>query len=69
MSERPIDEANSVVGYMCATDWYYELGYATGGNRVYASIEDLKSDRPCVEECGIVEVEVRLIKDITKATH
>lgn len=48
--------------YMCGIDWQHELGQALGGNRVYASVEDLKQNRTCWKECGIVEVEVKLSK-------
>lgn len=51
-----------IIGYMCQTDWDWELGEAMGGTRVYASVKDLKRDRKCVEQCGIVEVRVTLEK-------
>ena len=47
-------------GYMCKTDWDYELGEALGGNSIYPSIEDLKKRRKCVSSCGIVKVRVEL---------
>ena len=47
-----------VLGYMCGTDWQYELGKAAGGNVVYASPEDCVKRRKCSERCGIVEVKV-----------
>jgi hypothetical protein len=34
-------------GFMCATDFVYELGCACGGNVIYPSIEDLKENREC----------------------
>ena len=57
MTKFPSDE----VYYMCKTDFDYELGYASGGNRVYASVEDLKYYCPCVESCGIVAVKVEYV--------
>ncbi len=54
----------TVTGYMCMVDWDWELGNASGGNKVYPSIEDLKRCHTCWEECGIVEVEVRMTKVI-----
>lgn len=53
--------------YMCKTDYDYELGYAAGGNRVHPSIEDLRRCHPCVDSCGIVEVEVILRKVIQES--
>ena len=56
-----IKYANRVVrGYMDKVDFDHELGCASGGNRVFPSQKDLERNRPCVDECGIVEVEVRL---------
>ncbi len=52
------DEDLGVTGYMCLTDFECELGGASGGNRVYPSIENLKEYKPCAMECGIVEVRV-----------
>lgn len=52
------EEDGSVIGYMCATDWECELGAASGGNTIFPSVGDLKSCKPCVEACGIVEVKV-----------
>lgn len=49
-----------ITGYMCKIDWDYEFGNAENGNHVYPSIEALKKYHTCWEECGIVEVEVRL---------
>lgn len=54
MMKSPSDE----LYYMCKTDFDFELGYASGGNRVYPSVGDLKECRPCAESCGIVAVKV-----------
>lgn len=51
-------EDGSVAGYMCSVDWECELGAASGGNRVFPSVEDLKRNHKCWEGCGIVEVKV-----------
>lgn len=50
-----------VIGYMCLTDFNYELGTALGGIPVYSSLEDLVRERGCVLECGIAKIEVSLI--------
>jgi len=49
-----------VRGYMCKVDWDHELGSALGGNRIYPSAKNCIEDRGCINECGMVEVEVRL---------
>lgn len=46
--------------YMCGTDYQHEMGEVTV--KMYASIESLKADRPCVRECGIVAVKVELVE-------
>lgn len=55
-----------IIGYMCQTDWLHELGCAHDGNKVYPSKKALEVERPCVEECGIVQVEVRLKRVVRK---
>jgi hypothetical protein len=47
-----------VIGYMCLTDFECELGMASGGNRVFPSVGDLKEHFKCVSGCGIAEVKV-----------
>jgi hypothetical protein len=60
-STPPDDRADApVVGFMCLTNYWHELGQAPRGGRVYSSLESLRANRSCVAACGIVEVEVRL---------
>lgn len=55
-------------GYMCQTDWDWELGEALGGTKIYESIEDLKNNRKCVQSCGIVKVKIELVEIIDIGT-
>lgn len=48
--------------YMCAIDWQHELGEVSDYTKVYSTVEDLKKQHECWNSCGIVEVEVKLIK-------
>lgn len=57
-----------VVGYMCKTDFDHELGVASDGNKVFPSIETLRKHLRCVDECGIVKVEVRLVQVVEQGT-
>jgi hypothetical protein len=64
----------TVTAYLCETDWNHELGHASDGNALYPSVDDLRDHQPCADQCGIVEVEVRLKRvvspgKITVATH
>ena len=45
---------------MCKVAWDYELGNALGGERIFPSEADLISNHKCTDQCGMVEVEVRL---------
>lgn len=54
--------------YMCKTDFECELGLASGGICLYADLEDLKTCRKCVSECGIVKVRVELVEIVDKGT-
>lgn len=46
--------------FMCKVDFEHHID--TTGAFLYASIDDLKADRECVAQCGIVEVEIRLLE-------
>jgi len=56
-------------GYMCKVDFDWELGCAMGGNDIYPSIKDLKENRKCVSECGIVKVKITLEEVIQEDTR
>ena len=49
---------NGTVGYMCSTDFNYELGSAPGGVKIYSSEADLRLHRKCADKCGIIKVVV-----------
>lgn len=46
-------------GYMCKTDFDYELGNASGGNVIYPSLADLQKHKRCWKSCGVVRVSVK----------
>ena len=52
------EEDGGITGYMCKTDFDFELGMAADGNRVFPSVTALRESRSCVDQCGIVEVKV-----------
>lgn len=54
-------------GYMCKVAWDYELGYALGGGRIYPTLADLISNHKCTDQCGVVEVEVKVKKVIKQS--
>lgn len=43
--------------YMCAVDWAHEMGEVPS-TELYGSVESLREHKSCVDECGIVMVEV-----------
>ena len=59
---RSLDGAEKIRGFMDRVDWDYELGEACGGSRVYPSVNDLRENETCVDQWGIVEVEVSLVR-------
>lgn len=61
------NEDRVVAGFMCKVDWDHELGAALGGNNIFASEADLIANKKCTDECGIVEVEVRLKRVIRES--
>ena len=48
--------------YTCGIDFQHELGEVLDYVKVYSTIEDLKRQVKCWEQCGIVELEVSLSK-------
>lgn len=56
-----------VSGFMCKVDWDHELGAALGGNTIYPSEADLIANKKCTDECGLVEVEIRLKRVIRES--
>lgn len=62
-------KVRKVRGFMDGTDWSYEIGSASDGNKVYPSVRAIKREcDPCIGECGIVEVEVRFVRWVKKPT-
>ncbi len=57
-------EKDTITAYMCLVDWKYEVPYNSAGNRIYYSLDAIKEQRSCVDECGIVELEVTFVKAI-----
>lgn len=53
-----MQENKGKIGYLCSTDYEFELESAAGGVKIFSSINDLKKNRKCWEECGIIEVEI-----------
>ena len=58
------EDSDYVRGYMDMIDWECELGCASSGNRIFPSVEDLRELKKCCRNggCGIVEVEVRVVR-------
>jgi hypothetical protein len=55
-------------GYMCAVDFYHELGEAAGGNMIYPSKKSAIKHSPCVKSCGLLKVEVVEVRKVLPST-
>lgn len=58
--------AEPFIGFMCKTDFDYEMRGASDGARIYPSESGLRRERKCVDQCGVVAVRVtleRLVQD------
>ena len=53
-----------VVGFMCKTDWEFEIGGAADGSKVYPDMESVKKCCGCWKGCGIVKVAVECIETV-----
>lgn len=61
-------EGQTAKGYMCITAFECDLkgGHDHLGTPIYPSVEAIKRERHCADECGIVEVEVMVVRIIQK---
>jgi hypothetical protein len=48
--------------YMCGVDWQHEFQHIPDEVFVTDDIDHLKKAKPCWIRCGIVEVEVKLVR-------
>ena len=57
----------TIVGYMCATDYYHELGSCPC--MVYPSLESVQSACACVaaKSCDAVKVEIKFLDEIAES--
>ena len=62
-----MNERKTRTGYMDKVDFDEELGNALGGNKIYPSEEDLRHQKPCTKQCGVVKVEVRAVEVIQES--
>lgn len=60
---------HTATGYMCLTDFEHELEGNCNGTRVYPSLEALFEKRECLEQCGIVAVEVKATSIVQEADY
>lgn len=60
--QRAYGKGLTVNGFMCLTDWQHEIGEASDGQPVYASVKDLMEHRSCWQECGVIEVQVSAVR-------
>jgi hypothetical protein len=47
-------------GYMCKTDYYFELGSSGDATQIFSTYEGLKQNKKCWSECGVVEIEIAI---------
>lgn len=55
-----------LVGYMDITDFKFHI--QNDGAILYSSIEDINERKPCIDECGIYEVEI-IVRRVVKAPN
>lgn len=51
--------------YMCTTDFEEHLNNDYNGVIVYPSVKAIQEQRRCVQQCGVTEVEVVFVREIT----
>lgn len=58
-----------VKAYLCQTDWDTDIPCGAQDIKIVTNLKHLKKTRQCVKECGIVEVEIKLKRIISKGTR
>lgn len=51
--------------YMCGVDFQHELNHPCM-TPVYSTLKTIKQHRACINECGIVEVEIKVKRWVKK---
>lgn len=49
------------IGYICGIDFQHEFDHPTNIG-LYSTAEELKLNRTCWKQCGIVKVEIKVVK-------
>lgn len=54
--------------YLCGVDWQHHLGKDCDptGAVVFNSVKDLKREKPCWKQCGIVKVDAKLVRFVAR---
>jgi hypothetical protein len=55
--------------FMCKVDYEHHLEGDSHGTRVFSDIEDLKTHRKCVSQCGIVKVKIELVEVVQDSDY
>lgn len=49
--------------YVCGVFWQHEFqnwgSFSSGGEEIFLSVEDLKANKTCWKQCGIIEIEMQ----------
>lgn len=54
--------SEELIVYIDGVDFQHEIGEASGGNKVYPSLKDLKENNKCYESCGVVKAKITLVE-------
>lgn len=58
-----------IKAYLCTTDWNTELPVMQANDvRIFTSLSELKKQRTCWPECGIIEIEIKKKRTVKKGT-
>lgn len=58
-----------IKAYLCTTDWDTELpSFKANDVKIYMSLKVLKEERPCWNQCGVVQIEIKKIKQVVKGS-
>ena len=55
-----LKDDDTAIAYMCGTAWQHDLLCASHGEKIYPTKEALIKGESCTDECGILEIEIKV---------
>lgn len=61
-------EVKEITAFVCGTDWQFECRDILSRTKLFNTIEELKEQKKCWQECGVVQLEISEVCWLEKPT-